>query len=141
DSMIYTRGKHTLRWGGDYRRIQLNTMTDSNARGSFIFTGLNTAQLVNGVAVPGTGFDFADFLLGLPQQPSVQFGANNYHFRGNSWDLYGQDEWRLRGNLTLNFGFRYEYVSPLTEINGMIANLDVAPGFTAVVPVLPNQVG
>ena len=141
DSMIYTHGKHTLRWGGDFRRIELNTMTDSNARGSFIFTGLNTADIVNGTPVHGTGFDFADFLLGLPQQTSVQFGANNYHFRGNSWDLYGQDEWRVRGNLTLNLGLRYEYVSPLTEINGMIANLDVAPGFTAVVPVLPNQVG
>ncbi len=42
--MIWNHGKHTWRWGGDFRRIQLNTETDSNARGSFIFTGLNTSQ-------------------------------------------------------------------------------------------------
>ena len=40
----------------------------------------------------------------------MQFGNNNYHFRGNSWDLFAQDEWRLRGNLTLNLGVRYEYL-------------------------------
>jgi hypothetical protein len=141
DFMILTHGKHTLRWGGDFRRIELNTMTDSNSRGTFVFTGFNTAEVVNGMATPGTGYDFADFLLGLPQQTSVQYGDNNYHFRGNSWDLFAQDEWRLRGNLTLNIGVRYEYVSPFTETNNRIVNLDVAPTFTAAVPVLPGQVG
>ena len=79
-----------------------------------------------------TGFDFADFLFGLPQQTRLQTtesGANNYHFRGNSWDLYAQDEWKLRGNLTLNLGVRYEYVSPFTELNNRIANLDSCSGF------------
>jgi trimeric autotransporter adhesin len=141
DSMIWTHGAHTLRWGGDFRRIQLNTETDSNSRGSFTFTGARTAATVNGVPQPGTGFDFADFLLGLPQLTSVQFGANNYHFRGNSWDLFVQDEWRVRGNLSLNLGLRYEYVSPFSEINNLIVNLDVAPGFTAVAPVLPGNAG
>ena len=77
--------------------------------------------------MPGTGYDFADFLLGLPQQTSEQFGQND-HFRGNFWDLYAQDEWKMRANLTLNLGVRYEYVSPLTEINNRIANLDLSPG-------------
>ncbi len=141
DNMILNRGKHTLRWGGDFRRIQINTETDSNARGSFTFTGASTAQVVGGLPVQGTGFDFADFLLGLPQQNAVQFGANSYHFRGNSWDLFVQDEWRVRGNLSLNLGLRYEYVSPLTELNDRIANLDLSPAFTAAVPVLPGAVG
>jgi trimeric autotransporter adhesin len=138
DFMIWTHGKHTLRWGGDFRRIQINTETASDARGSFIFTGINT------------GNDFADFLEGLPQQTSVQFGENNYHFRGNSWDLFVQDEWRVRGNLSFNLGLRYEYVSPFTEISNRIVNLNVAPEFLnnpnfnpadAVAPVLPGQDG
>jgi len=148
DNMIWNHGKHTWRLGGDFRRIQLNTETDSNARGSFIFTGLNTSQTVNGQPVAGTGFDFADFLLGLPQQTSAQFGENNYHFRGNSWDLYAQDEWKMRGNLTLNLGVRYEYISPYTEINNRIVNLDLSPGVLslsagppAVAVVLPGQTG
>jgi hypothetical protein len=127
DNMILNRGKHTLRWGGDFRRIQVNTETDSNARGTFIFTGFNA------------GFDFADFLLGLPQLTSVQFGNNNYHFRGNSWDLYAQDEWRLRANLTLNLGVRYEYISPFTELDNRIVNLDLPVNFGA--PPVPVQVG
>ncbi len=151
DNMIWNHGKHTLRWGGDFRRIQLNTQADSNARGTFIFTGLNTAQIVNGQPAAGTGFDFADFLVGLPQQTSLQrssdpLGLNSYHFRGNSWDLYAQDNWRLRGNLTLNLGIRYEYVSPFTEIDNRIANLILSPGVLnpsvaspTVIPALAGQ--
>ena len=127
DNLIYRRGKHTWRWGGDFRRIEVNPETDSNARGTFTFTGLNS------------GYDFSDFLLGLPQLTSVQFGNNNYHFRGNSWDLFVQDEWRLRGNLTLNLGVRYEYFSPFSEENDRIVNLDLPPGFTS--PPVPVQVG
>jgi trimeric autotransporter adhesin len=127
DNLIYRRGKHTWRWGGDFRRIEVNPETDSNARGTFTFTGLNS------------GYDFSDFLLGLPQLTSVQFGNNNYHFRGNSWDLFAQDEWRLRGNLTLNLGVRYEYFSPFSEENDRIVNLDLPQGFTA--PPVPVQVG
>jgi trimeric autotransporter adhesin len=128
DNVIWNHGKHTWRWGADFRRIQLNTETDSNARGSFIFTGLNTSQILGGQPVPGTGYDFADFLLGLPQETSVQYGENNYHFRGDSWDAFAQDEWKLRGNLTFNLGVRWEYVSPFTEINNRLANLDLSPG-------------
>jgi trimeric autotransporter adhesin len=150
DNVVWNRGKHTWRWGGDFRRIQVNTETDSNPRGSFVFTGLNTSQLDgSGKQIPGTGYDFADFLLGLPQQSSVQFGGSEY-FRGNSWDLYAQDEWKVRANLTLNLGVRYEYVSPLTEVSNRIANLDLSPGVlnpalplgaTPVTPIQPGTAG
>ncbi len=150
DFMILNRGKHTWRWGGDFRRIQVNTATVKNGRGSFVFTGLNTAGSSNPGA--GFGYDFADFLYGLPQQTSVQYGCSaagvcggkgddSYHFRGNSWDWFAQDEWKLRGNLTLNLGVRYEYVSPFAETSNRIVNLDVAPGVTAVQPVQPGQPG
>jgi len=138
DSMVWNRGKHTWRWGGDFRRIQINSETDNNARGTFLFSGVNS------------GYDLSDFLLGLPQQTTLQFGDNNYHFRGNSWDLFVQDEWRVRGNLSFNLGLRYEYVSPFTEINNLLVNLNVAPEFLtnksfdspdAVVPVIAGQNG
>jgi len=143
DQMIYTHKKHTLRWGGDFRRLEINTDTASDPRGSFVFTGLNTSEVVDGKPVAGTGFDFADFLLGLPQQTAVQYGNSpyGYHFRGNSWDLYTQDEWRFRSNLSFNIGLRYEYVSPFSETANRMVNLDIAPGLSAVAPVLPGQVG
>ena len=136
DFVAVNHGKHNVRFGGDYRRIQLNNQTDSNARGTYIFTGLFTSG-----GIPGGGLDFADFLLGMPQQASVQYGENNYHFRGDAWSLYVQDDWRLRSNLTINAGVRYEYFSPYSEINNFLANLDVNPTFTSAVPVLPGQVG
>ncbi|HTC92280.1 MAG TPA: TonB-dependent receptor [Terriglobales bacterium] len=145
DFMVWSRGRHTLRWGGDFRLIQLNIRTDRNARGTFTFSGLNTAQLIStpkGLApAPNTGFDFADFLLGLPQQTSAQFGTNNYDFHGNFWDMFVQDEWRATSNLSFNLGLRYEYVSPYTESHNQIANLIFTPGLTAVLPVLPGQSG
>jgi hypothetical protein len=156
DYVIWNHGKHTWRWGGDFRRVQVNTETDSNPRGSFVFTGVNTSQLdSSGKPVPGTGYDFADFLLGLPQQTSEQFLGSPHqtsalfgdHFRGNFWDLYVQDEWKMRANLTLNLGVRYEYVSPLTEINNRLVNLDLSPGLLTQTPPLsvtaiqPGQVG
>src|SRR5208282_4262356 len=75
DNVIWTHGKHSWRWGGDFRRVHVNTETDGNPRGSFVFNGVSTSQLdSSGKQVPGTGYDFADFLLGLPQQTSEQFG-------------------------------------------------------------------
>ena len=139
DNIIWNHGKHTWRWGGDFRRVQVNTDTDGNPRGSFVFTGLNTSEMSGGQPVAGTGYDFADFLLGLPQQTSEQFGESN-HFRGNFWDLYAQDEWKMRANLTLNLGVRYEYVSPLTEVNNRLVNLDLSPGVLNPAPGLPLEV-
>ncbi len=129
DDMSLVRGKHLLRWGADFRRLQINTKTDSNARGSFVFAGAFS------------GLDFADFLLGLPAQASVQYGQNAYYFRGNSWDAYFQDNWQVRSNLTLNLGLRYEYISPFHEKYGHIVNLDTNAGITAVAPVLPGAIG
>ena len=136
EKLIWNHGKHTWRWGGDFQRIQLNTKASNDARGTFVFTGVNS------------GYDFADFFLGLPQQTQVQFGQDSYHFRAISWNVFGQDNWKVRGNLTLNLGVRYEYVSPFSETNNRIANLDLSPGVlnpglgpAAVAHVLPGMTG
>jgi trimeric autotransporter adhesin len=154
DHVVWTHGKNSWRWGVDFRRVEVNTETSSNARGSFTFSGYNTSEFAASTPgqpatqVAGTGYDFADFLLGFPQSTAVEFGQDNYHFHGNYWDLYAQDEWKVRGNLTLNLGVRYEYVSPLSEENNLIANLDLSPGVLdpfagapAVALVTPGQSG
>lgn len=141
DSVVWNRGKHNWRFGGDYRRVLQSFRSAKNAEGSFVFTGFATAAHAGVTPVPNTGDDFADFLLGLPQQTSIQSGTNSYDFRANAMDLFVQDDWRLRPTLSFNLGLRYEYNGPYTEAHNQIVNLDIAPGFTAAAPVLPGQAG
>jgi trimeric autotransporter adhesin len=143
DGVTLVRGTHTFLFGGGFARTDLSTRTDQNARGTFNFTGVATSELAaGGTPVPQTGFDLADFLLGLPQSSSIRYGDTNTYFRHNAWNGYVQDDWKLRSNLTLLLGLRYEYFAPLTEKYGRIANLDIAPGFDAVAVVTPgNPIG
>lgn len=129
DSIVRTHGQHTTRFGGDYRDTRSDSRTDQNSRGSFVFTGLYT------------GLDFADFLLGLPQQATVQYGPGLERFRSRSWDLFLQDDWRVTSRLTVNAGARYEYYSPYSEADNRLVTLDVAPGFTAAVRAAAGSVG
>jgi hypothetical protein len=142
DGLTLVYGSHNLSFGGDFRRSQLNTRTDQNARGTLVFTGLATSALdERGRPVAGTGFDFADFLLGLPQSSSIRFGSSSNYFRASATGAYVQDDWRPRANLSLNLGLRYEYFTPYREKYNRIANLDIAPGFAAVAVVTPDLPG
>ena len=87
------------------------------------------------VEVHGGGLDFADFLLGLPQQAALQYGPGTSEVRGKSMSLYLQDDWRKSAALTFNLGVRYELLWPYIESDGRMVNLDVNPDFTAAVPV------
>ena len=137
DAMSRTYKRHNLRWGLDFRREMLDNRTNSNPRGSYVFTGLFTGLGTSNV----TGTDLADFLLGMPQQASLQYGPGTVQLRSNSVSLYFQDDWRVSSKLTLNLGARYEYQSPYSESNNNLVNLDAPPDFSAAVPVLAGQVG
>jgi len=142
DNIIYTRPKHNIRAGVEIRRMQNNTVNDPTARGNFSFTGAMTAQLdAQGHIVPGTGFDFADFLLGLPQSTTVRFGSSHTYFRNGGLVGYAQDDWRIHPRFTLMYGVRYEAVTPPVELFNKIANLDLNSEITAVAVVLPGEVG
>src|ERR1700722_11379955 len=140
DTLNWNHNKHNWRFGGDYRRILQSFQSARNAEGSFVFTGFATSQYAAGTTQPiaNTGYDFADFLLGSPQQTSLQFGASAYNFRANSFDFFAQDDWRILTSLSRNLGLRYEYVGPYTEAQDRIANLEVGPGFASAAPVIPT---
>jgi hypothetical protein len=128
--------RHALRLGGDVRFDTTTGRNNSDARGTFVFTGLYTTP----AGVQSQGLDFADFLLGLPQQATAQY-VGDVTLRGQSFSLFAQDDWRLRGDLTLNFGVRYEVVRPYTEASGRMVNLDVASDFTGASPVVSGGSG
>ena len=142
ESVIWVRGKHSFNFGFIYARNDLSTITDQNGRGTFNFTGEATSAIsANGLAVSGTGYDFADFLLGLPQSSSIRFGEPATYFSQNAFSGYVNDDWKFNANLTFNIGLRYEYFSPISEKYNQIANLDIAPGFTNVAVVTPTIPG
>lgn len=143
DSITWVlKRKHNFTFGVTYNRLQQDSTNYQNARGSFSFSGLTTSALDSaGQPMKGTGYDFADFLLGLPQSSSVRFGNANNYFRSWSMSAYGQDDFRVSAKLTINVGLRYEYFAPYTELRGRLASLDVSPGFTAVAVVTPGQNG
>ena len=140
DTISWNHSKHNWRFGGDYRRILQSFRSSRNAEGRFVFTGFATSEYAAGSTIPmaDTGYDFADFLLGFPQQTSLQFGANSYNFRANSFDFFAQDDWRILPGLSLNLGLRYEYNGPYTEAQDRIANLVVGPGFATATPTVPS---
>jgi len=141
ETVMMPRKKHNIRWGGDWRRLNTSLRSNSNANGGFTFTGFATSARSGGVSVPGTGYDFADFLLGYAQQTSIQYSPNTFHYLAYAYDAFIQDDWRVRSNLTIDLGLRYEYNGPYTETSGQLVNLDIAPGFAAVAPVQAGQTG
>ena len=131
-------GTHRLRVGGDYRVDASTTENNSNARGTFTFTGVYAS---GGSQTAGSsGADFADFLLGMPQLATLQVGGMT-RLRQRSFDAFIEDNWQRSAKLTFNLGLRYELAMPYVEVNGQMANLDVAPGFTAAAPVVSGESG
>ena len=142
DNLQIHKGKHNWNFGGGVTHYLNNSITDPNGRGSFGFSGLSTAAYDSkGLPISGTGYDFADFLLGLPETSSIRYGDSAMYFRSTSFNAFAVDDYRVRTGLSLNLGVRWEYFEPWQEKYGHAANLDVAPGFTAVAPVLPGQPG
>jgi hypothetical protein len=133
-SVQWNKFRHNMTFGGDFRRQEYNYLTESNPRGSLTFTGLAT-EGSGGVG----GSDFADFLLGRPDTSAIAYGNADKYLRQSAYDLYADDDFRVSPELSVRAGVRWEYGSPVTEIKDRLVNLDVAPGFTAVAPVLATS--
>ncbi|MFZ3210646.1 MAG: carboxypeptidase regulatory-like domain-containing protein [Terriglobales bacterium] len=118
DNFSKVVGRHTMKFGVEFHYDQINTNPIAQFNGSFLFTGSQT------------GSDFADFLLGLPSQYN-QSQLQPFYGRNKYWGLYGQDSWRVRSNLTLNYGLRWDRIEPWYEKNNGISTFE--PGKQSIV--------
>jgi hypothetical protein len=109
---------HTAKFGVEFHYDQINTNPIAQFNGNFLFTGSET------------GSDFADFLLGIPSQYN-QSQLQRFYGRNRYWGLYAQDSWRVRSNLTLNYGLRWDRIEPWYETNNGISTFQ--PGKQSVV--------
>jgi trimeric autotransporter adhesin len=127
-SVLWNHGHHNVTLGGDFRRQEFNYLSQENPRGTFTFTGVATGAS-----------DFADFLKGIPDTSAIAFGNADKYLRQSVYNAYVTDDWRLRPELTINAGIRWEYGAPITELRGRLVNLDIAKAFSAVAPVLGSS--
>jgi Carboxypeptidase regulatory-like domain len=105
DSVSRTIGNHTLKLGGRYIWYKVKQDPNLVANGTFSFFGSGNQTTGNG---------FADFLLGLPDFYSQQSSPTFYESAADG-DLFAQDSFRVRPSLTLNYGLRWDYVTPWAE--------------------------
>jgi hypothetical protein len=114
DSFSWVRGAHSLKFGAEVRQSRVFLDSDNGPRGSFTFGPNWTSQVsaTTGLPTTGSGNSVADFLLGYPTNMSGAVGTSQTHFRYYTNNFYAQDDWKITRSLSINYGLRYEYVSP-----------------------------
>ena len=129
DNLTKVWGNHTLKFGGDARRMRFDQTLYFEVSGYYNYFGGGTNDV---------GFDdlYPNYLLGLPDVYQ-QGAAQKENVRTTSFYLFGQDSWKIRPNLTLNYGLRWELNTPLTDIGKHVQTF--RPG--QVTSIYPCQMG
>lgn len=140
DTLTYRARSHSLTFGVDTRRTELNSELPRNAGPLITFNGApevtltptGTFAYANRFIRPET-FTAASAASGFSQTLATG-GEASIGLRFYQWDLFGGNDWRVRPNLSLSFGLRYEYNTPPKEVNNRIERtfsdpaLSLAPG-------------
>jgi len=108
DNFSKVVGTHTIVVGAEFHYDQVNTNPIAQLNGNFLFFGGET------------GVDFADFLLGVPSQYN-QSQLQAFYSRNKYAGIYAQDSWRVKKNLTLNYGLRWDRIEPWYEKYNQLA--------------------
>ena len=128
DNFTWVAGRHTIKFGGEYRRAIIDSFNDNLERGLFSFSPENSTNLtacgvtpLSGCNDPGT-LALVAFYLG-DTFPSADAGNTQRTTYNNGLAFFVQDDFRVRPNLTINFGVRWEYFGPISEAHNLLSNL------------------
>ncbi|MEZ5294443.1 MAG: TonB-dependent receptor [Vicinamibacterales bacterium] len=121
ENLTWTKGSHAMKFGVERRRDLVNYIDLRSLNGEL---GFNDGRY--------TGFGLGDFLLGLSSTQRLTLFHEPFLY-ADGWQVYAQDSWRVRDNLTVNVGVRYERFTPLFDRDNKLTNIDPATGqvFTA----------
>ena len=114
EALSWVTGRHSTKFGFNLSRKDFTNM----AQGDHYF--FNVGQTADPQNVGSTGIELASLLLGLPQSYSI--GTGNYTEAFNNWSVYGEDEWKMRHDLVLSIGLRYDSFPTPNFLNGSIIN-------------------
>jgi len=114
DNLTWVKGSHTFKFGADIRRARFDQYYYFDVNGEFSFDNSGPNAIV-----PGDGDNYAEFLLGLVDT-YTQGSGQREDIRSTSVYPFAQDSWKIKQNLTLNYGLRWELDTPLTDISGHV---------------------
>jgi len=126
DNFTWIRGRHTIKFGGEYRRAVIDSFNDNLERGLFSFNAADPTGLALCPAAPGCDDSGALTLVSFYQGntfPLVNAGNTRRNTFNNGMSFFAQDDIRLRPTFTLNLGLRWEYFGPLGESHNLLSNL------------------
>ena len=126
DSLSWQIGRHSAKFGGAYQKFIWPMWGFFQNRGYYQFTNGYTTQYALNDGVSGSAL--ADFLLELPAARQGQAGVPQMNLHQWYANGYGQDAWRLTSTTTLTYGLRYEFMSPLIDVDYTNSNLDLSSG-------------
>ena len=142
DSISYLRGKHAFKFGGEVTHIEADQVIQDFRGVLVLFSGGQTPGLTD---CSGASCPLEDFFSGTPSKGIVSIGNGNRTMKWMHYAGFVQDDWRIKPRLMLNLGLRYEYASPIREVNNLFGNFDpklgmVQQGQASVGPTLwkPN---
>src|SRR5467141_2602948 len=139
DNISYTRGKHTLRFGGEFRHGITDNTRDRYGKGRVRFAGGELSTLCD--CLPGGRASTAleDLIAGLPRGTEtgktggrIFIGNSSRHVSINSFGGFFQDDWRATARLTVNAGVRYDLNTVIKESQDRLANFGPATGIQQV---------
>jgi len=110
--LSWIKGKHILKMGGEVYRISMERAGANLAQGSIAFSGNET------------GYNFASFLLGLPNTTQTPEGEPKTFPRATRWGAYIQDDWKVSPKLTVNLGLRFDYIGVPRDAQGLWRTFD-----------------
>ena len=126
DSLTKVAGNHTIKVGADVRRQRFDQTLYFNVNGEFFYAGSGTNSVVG---ANGSNF-YPDFLLGMPDSYG-QGSAQVENVRSTALYLFAQDSWKIKPNVTLNYGLRWELNTPIADISKHVQTF--RPGQTSTI--------
>jgi hypothetical protein len=126
ETLSWVKGKHTLRFGGEYTRVNLDKLFPQVFNGQLFF--VNTPGVAPTTKTPiGVGglTDFQKVLAGAVDFSFGGGGVYNHQYRNNNYGVFAQDDWKVRPDLTLNLGLRTEILGAFYDKLCHIGNFDL----------------